>query len=159
MRTLAAILKNEIKRVAREEADRSLRRVRRLQRQTKALRQIVSRQRLVVERLDRRTRKLRAALLAARGLKPARQDAGTHFAPREIYELRSRLGLTRVQFAKRLGVSAGSIFGWEHGRTLPRGANVARLADLKRGTGSRPRAQKRTPKKKRAARRRRVARR
>jgi hypothetical protein len=36
--------------------------------------------------------------------------------------VRDRMRMTREQFAKLVGVSPGSIFGWESGRTQPGGA-------------------------------------
>jgi transcriptional regulator with XRE-family HTH domain len=43
------------------------------------------------------------------------------------------MGLSRLQFAKLLGVSPGSIFGWEMGRTTPRRDSLARFRALKKG--------------------------
>jgi hypothetical protein len=40
--------------------------------------------------------------------------------------------MPRIEFAKLLGVSPGSIFGWETGRTLPRGRSVARLREVRK---------------------------
>lgn len=40
--------------------------------------------------------------------------------------------MTRVQFAKLVGVSPGSIFGWEKGRTTPRGASQARVSEIRK---------------------------
>jgi hypothetical protein len=44
--------------------------------------------------------------------------------------------MTRLEFAKLLAVSPGSIFGWETGRTIPRGASRARLIELRRQKGA-----------------------
>jgi DNA-binding transcriptional regulator YiaG len=46
--------------------------------------------------------------------------------------VRDRLRMTREQFAKLVGVSPGSIFGWESGRTLPRRGSVGRLMALRK---------------------------
>jgi hypothetical protein len=40
--------------------------------------------------------------------------------------------MPRIAFAKLVGVSPGSIFGWETGRTLPRGRSVARLREVRK---------------------------
>ena len=59
--------------------------------------------------------------------------------PVEIRALRARLGLSRVKFARLLGVSPGSIFGWERGASVPRPDSVARLLTLgKRQTKKAP---------------------
>ncbi len=43
--------------------------------------------------------------------------------------------MTRVEFAQQLEVSPGSIFGWETGRTVPRGQNAAKILEMaRRGT-------------------------
>jgi DNA-binding transcriptional regulator YiaG len=57
---------------------------------------------------------------------------GRPLTPQSIRSLRERLGMPRVEFAKLLGVSPGSIFGWETGRTLPRGRSVARLREVRK---------------------------
>jgi DNA-binding transcriptional regulator YiaG len=49
-----------------------------------------------------------------------------------VRALRARFEMTRLQFAKLLEVSPGSIFGWETGRTLPRGKNLARMAEVRK---------------------------
>jgi transcriptional regulator with XRE-family HTH domain len=40
--------------------------------------------------------------------------------------------MTREQFARLLGVSPGSIFGWETGRTTPRGRSAARFLEVRK---------------------------
>jgi len=84
-----------------------------------------------------------------RRLAPARQDrqlipSGQLPSPQEVRFLRRSLGLSRLTFSKKLGVSSGSIFGWETGRTVPRGKNAARIRALadkvaggRRGTAER----------------------
>ena len=50
----------------------------------------------------------------------------------DIRNLRARLGMTREQFSKLLGVSPGSIFGWETGRTIPRGRSMVRVLEVRK---------------------------
>jgi hypothetical protein len=40
--------------------------------------------------------------------------------------------MTREQFARLLAVSPGSIFGWETGRTVPRGRSMARVLEVRK---------------------------
>ena len=40
--------------------------------------------------------------------------------------------MTRLEFAKLIEVSPGSVFGWEKGKTTPRGATVSRLGEAKK---------------------------
>jgi DNA-binding transcriptional regulator YiaG len=48
--------------------------------------------------------------------------------------------MSRVRFAKLLGVSPGSIFGWEKGRTVPGRASRDLLKKLRREAGKAPAA-------------------
>ncbi|MBC8550260.1 MAG: helix-turn-helix domain-containing protein [Candidatus Brocadiales bacterium] len=41
------------------------------------------------------------------------------FKSQQIREIRAKMGLTQEDFAKILGVSAGSVCGWEQGRKTP----------------------------------------
>lgn len=127
MPTFAATLKSEIRRLAAREAKKALRSLRRLQRHVKALRLASRGQRRSLASLEGRLERLKAR---ARGTAPGRR--GRRLSPESIKSLRSRLGMTRVQFAKLVGVSPGSIFGWETGRTTPRSRSLARLAEVRK---------------------------
>ena len=109
------------------------RRVMRLQKQTRTLRRASLDQRREIARLERGVLRLRDA--AAR---PAtRRTSGPGMKPAAVRALRARMGMTREQFARQLGVSPGSIFLWESGRARPRPASLARL---RKATASRTRA-------------------
>jgi DNA-binding transcriptional regulator YiaG len=133
MPTLAATLRTEIRRLAAVEVQKALWRLRRIQKQVNALRTASRRHKRALSGIERGVRRL-TDRLASRGSRagahaPAR---GPRVPPRTIRALRRRLKLTRVQFAKLVGVSPGSIFGWETGRTVPRGGSRARLVELKK---------------------------
>src|SRR5438445_38840 len=66
------------------------------------------------------------------GFRPRPPGRGARLSAEDIRGLRSRLGMTREQFAKLLGVSPGSIFGWETGRTIPRGRSMARVLEVRK---------------------------
>ncbi len=133
MPTLAATLRTEIRRLAAVEVQKTLRRLRRIQKQIRALRLASRRQKLALSGIERGVHRLtdRLAKSGSRaGLRaPAR---GPRVPPRAIRALRRGLKMTRVRFAKLVGVSPGSIFGWETGRTVPRGGSRARLIELKK---------------------------
>jgi DNA-binding transcriptional regulator YiaG len=140
--TLASALKDAVRRVSSRETQKTLRRLRRLQRQVKALRQEARAQRRIVAGVERRFTRLKARVLRT----GVSAGPGRPLTPQSIRSLRERLGMPRVEFAKLLGVSPGSIFGWETGRTLPRGRSVARLREVRkmgvraaRGEGSKGR--------------------
>jgi DNA-binding XRE family transcriptional regulator len=127
MPTLAATLKAEIRRLAAKEVQKALRTVRRVQRQMKVLRQRNRAHRTELRRLERRVDRVKQTTGAG-----GRGGRGGRVSPEAIRTLRGRLGMTREQFARVLGVSAGSIFGWETGRTMPRGRSVQRIAEVKK---------------------------
>jgi DNA-binding transcriptional regulator YiaG len=62
-------------------------------------------------------------------------DSGTggrpHLTPILIKKLRSRLGLSQIQFALLTGVSQPAVAAWELGRTAPRGASRQALVNLR----------------------------
>jgi DNA-binding transcriptional regulator YiaG len=135
MPSFAAALKAELRRQAAREARRTVRALRRLQKQVKDLRLVNRVQRRGLGALKRRferlkTRVARARVSMARRLSGGRP--GRPLTPESIQRLRERLGVSRAAFAKLLGVSSGSIFGWEKGRTVPRGSSRARLSQVRK---------------------------
>jgi DNA-binding transcriptional regulator YiaG len=126
--TLAAALKDAIRRASARETQKTMRRLRRMQRQVKALRQEARAQRRIVAGVERRFARLKTRVLRT----GVSAGPGRPLTPQSIRSLRERLGMPRIRFAKLLGVSPGSIFGWETGRTLPRGRSVARLRDVRK---------------------------
>ena len=127
MATLASALKSEVRRATATEVRKVLRPLRKLLNQVKALRQVARDQRRnlasVEARLDRL--KSRMALRRSRG-------KGPRVSADSIRSFRSRVAMTREQFARLLGVSPGSIFGWETGRTTPRGRSAARFLEVRK---------------------------
>jgi DNA-binding transcriptional regulator YiaG len=126
--TLASALKDAVRRASARETQKTLRRLRRLQRQVKTLRQEARAQRRIMAGVERRFARLKARVLRT----GVSAGPGRPLTPQSIRSLRERLGMPRVEFAKLVGVSPGSIFGWETGRTLPRGRSVARLRDVRK---------------------------
>ena len=58
------------------------------------------------------------------------------FSAKGLHSQRSRLGLSAIDFGKLLGVSAQTIYNWEHEVARPRGTQLGKLAAL-RGIGKR----------------------
>jgi len=127
MATLATALRSEVRRVVAGEVRKVLRPLRRLLKQVKTLRQAARDERRnlasVEARMDRM--KTRLALRRSRG-------KGPRVSADAIRSFRSRVAMTREQFARLLGVSPGSIFGWETGRTTPRGRSAARFLEVRK---------------------------
>jgi len=74
---------------------------------------------------------LRGALPALPAV-PEKNLAGMRIGPKLVLAQRKRLGLSRVEFAKLLGVSAGAIVSWESGRVRPRENVKAALAGVRK---------------------------
>ena len=149
MPTFAAALRLEVRKAAVKEVRKALKRLQRIQKQVKALRLASRAHHARGASLQRRLRRLKDRL-AARGLRRIAGVAksGPRISAGAIRDLRSRLEMTRLRFADLVGVSPGSIFGWETGRTTPRGGSRARLVELKKKSAGAGRGAARKGKKK-----------
>ena len=128
MPNLVAALRSEIRRLAAKEVRIALRPLRRLQRHIRGLKLKGRANRRTLSGLQRRIARFR---VRARGTLAVPPRRGRPLTAKSIRGLRSRLRMTRVQFAKLVGVSPGSIFGWEKERTTPRGASQARVSEIR----------------------------
>jgi hypothetical protein len=137
--SLAAALKAEVRRHTLREVKKTKTRLRQLQKAMTLLRREVRKDRTVIARLKARLGRVRAAA-ASRGRRRG-DGPGRRTSPHTIRALRARMGMSRLQFSKLLGVSPGSIFGWETGRTTPRRGSLARFRALKKGGVKAARAQ------------------
>lgn len=61
-----------------------------------------------------------------------RESEAARLSPRLIRKLRTRLGLSQVQVARLVGVSATAVVQWERGRSAPAGPNRRTLVGLRR---------------------------
>ena len=130
MSRLAKALSEEFRRVSNEAAERRARpALRGVEKELLAVRRELRSQRSLLAAIERKL----GSLQRSRGRGPG----APRIAPEDIRALRG--AMPRVEFAKLVGVSPGSIFGWETGRTLPRGRSVARLLELQKQAGSRRR--------------------
>ena len=132
MPNLVAVLRDEIKRLARKEIKKTVDPLRkdntRLKREVAALKRQVSALTTTTKRLISQTAHLRQKAIdpEAKEFKEAR------LGPKYISALRRRLKLTREDFALLLEVSGNTVYLWENGRTSPRAEAKARLVDLRR---------------------------
>ena len=135
MANLAAMLKEEIQRLARKE----------IKAQTSAAKQAVAQHRREIAGLKRQLREQerRIAFLEARERKrlgqPATTDGkagGIRFSARSVKSQRERLELSAKDYGTLAGVSALTVYNWEHGRTRPQKAQLAALVAI-RGIGKR----------------------
>lgn len=126
--SLAATLRAEIRRQSQQDAKKAQKRLRKLQKQVTEMRRQAQGHAKLLQGMRRRLSGLRSGLRQAA---PAAAGRGRQVSPQGIRGVRDRLRMTREQFAKLVGVSPGSIFGWESGRTLPRRGSLARLRELR----------------------------
>lgn len=133
MPNIGAVLKQEIARLSRRE----------LRSEVEATKKASAQYRRHIATLRRQVAALerQVALLARRvgnGAAAPTSEAQTkfRFVAKGLKSQRARLGLSASEYAKLLGVSAQSIYNWEHGHASPRTAQVAAMARL-RGIGKR----------------------
>jgi DNA-binding transcriptional regulator YiaG len=135
MPNIAAVLKDEIARIARKEA----------RAQTAEFKKASAQYRTHIAALRRRVEDLerqlkRASKTAARDSgEPAEdENPGTNrrFSATRLAAQRQKLGLSAADFATLLGVSGQSVYKWEHGESRPRARQLEAIAAL-RGIGKR----------------------
>lgn len=133
MPNIGAVLKQEIARLSRRE----------LRGEVEATKKASAQYRRHIAALRRQVAALerQVALLARRvgngSAAPASEtQTKFRFVAKGLKSQRVRLGLSASEYAKLVGVSAQSIYNWEHGHAIPRAAQVAAMARL-RGIGKR----------------------
>jgi DNA-binding transcriptional regulator YiaG len=131
MPNLSSMLKSEITRLARKEIKGAV----------DPLRKANAGYRREIAELKRQVATLQKDLRVVS--KPSRAavaiDApatATRFVPKGLRSLRARLGLSAADFGLLVGASGQSVYNWETGKAVPRGAQQAALAAV-RGIGKR----------------------
>lgn len=138
MPNIDTILKEEIRRISKAEAKKQL----------QPLQKVVSGYRKDIAALKKENAYLKKLIKAS--LKSDKVTASTakreqvvfeqpqrlRFSPASVKGQRDRLGLSAADYAKLVGVSALTIYNWEHGKSRPREKQLAALAEV-RGIGKR----------------------
>jgi len=136
MANIGTVLREEISRLSRREARSQ---VGATKKAAALHRRHIAELKRQVALLERQVAALSRKVLAAPAT-PAIATGSTESRPRFVAKglrsQRNRLGLSATDFGKLLGVSAQSIYNWEHEVTHPRGEQVSKLAAL-RGIGKR----------------------
>lgn len=130
MPNLAAVLKQEIARLARRES----------RGQMKGLRKASAQFRRDIARLKRDASGLAAEIArlkrgAGKGAVPQTSDADSstvRFRAQGVASHRKRLGVSAADFGKLVGVTGHTIYKWEHGTSRPRKAQLTALASIRR---------------------------
>jgi DNA-binding transcriptional regulator YiaG len=134
MPNVAALLKQEITRLARKEIRGTALALKKSSAQHR--RSIAALRRQIAE-LQRQLATLGRKLEKGAGAtQSVPQTPKVRFVARGLRSHRARLGLSAAEYGKLVGVSAQSIYNWEQGAARPRAAQLAALVAL-RGIGKR----------------------
>src|SRR5215218_1958713 len=136
MPNIAAVLKDEIARIARKE----------VRSQTEDFKKSSAQYRAHIAALRRRVDELerqlkRVGKSTGRSSAPAAEEDDSdgrqrRFSATRLAAQRRKLGLSAADFAALLGVSGQSVYKWEHGESRPRAPQLEAIAAL-RGVGKR----------------------
>ena len=130
MSSFAAVLKQEITRLARKEVKANTESTRRA---TAQFRRDIAELKRIVKSLERRLSPLEKED-RRRLAKPVSTEAaeGARFSPRWVKSHREKLGLSQADYARLVGVSALTIYNWEHGRSRPRKELLGALVSVRK---------------------------
>ena len=133
MPNIAAVLKDEIRRLARKEVKSQVGQTRKLaaahRREIAGLKRLLDQQSRQIRLLQKRTEQ--SVVTAEQG-----ESETTRFSARSVKAQRKRLGLSATDYGKLLGVSGITVYSWESGKNRPRKAQLAALVAV-RGIGKR----------------------
>ena len=138
MPNIAAVLKDEIARIARKEARAQTAEFKKASAQ---YRTHIAALRRRIEDLERQVKRASKAG-AKNGPAPEEEDDGDaqstnrRFSATRLAAQRRKLGLSAADFAALIGVSGQSVYKWEHGEARPRARQLEAIAAL-RGIGKR----------------------
>ncbi len=136
MPNIAAVLKDEIRRLARREIKQQVGKTQKAAVQYR--RDIAQLKRQLIQQ-EKALKALRCELQQRQSGEPQTTEEpfeGVRFSPRSVKAQRQRLGLSAVDYGRLVGVSGLTIYNWEHGKARPRTAQFAALLAV-RGIGKR----------------------
>jgi len=129
MPNIAAILKEEISRLARKETRAE---TKKLQKGSAQYRRDIAALKRQVAKLQRQVSLLESQVLTK---PPAKDDdqakTRVRFTTKGIRSLRKRLALSAADFGKLIGVAAQTVYNWEHEIARPRKKLLATLASVR----------------------------
>ena len=130
MPDIAAVLKDEIRRLARREIKAQ---VGKTQKAAAQYRRDIAKLKRVLGQQEREIK-----LLKKKQGQPQIEEPleSVRFSARSVKAQRSRLGLSAADYGKLVGVSGLTIYNWEHEKARPRNAQLAALVAV-RGIGKR----------------------
>ena len=134
MPNIAAVLKQEISRLARKEVRCQATCFRKASVQSrKGMAELKRR----VSELERTIAVLEKRVPGSAAVRAAKAAAeGARFSAKGLRSHRQKLGLSAADYGKLIGVTGWSVYGWEHGKARPRKQQLAALVAI-RGLGKR----------------------
>jgi DNA-binding transcriptional regulator YiaG len=139
MPNIGTVLREEISRLSRREIRSQVDATKKAT--TQHRRQIAALKRHVAQLERQITLLVRKVLAAPQAVSVASTAIRPRFVAKGLRSQRKRLGLSATDYGKLLGVSAQSIYNWEHELASPRDEQLSRLAAL-RGIGKREAAER-----------------
>lgn len=127
MPNIATVLKDEMTRLCKKELRAQLEPVREASARYRKEIAGLKRRMAVLERQNQTLRKQ----VPASADEEAAEDRPLRFVAKGLASLRKRLGVTIEEFAVLLKVSPQSIYNWQTGKTVPRRAQLERLASIR----------------------------
>jgi hypothetical protein len=134
MPNIAAVLKNEISRIARKEVRAETESLKKQSTQYRGQIAALKRQVAGLETLLRRQSKGAKAAAAAPPVDEDGARGGLRFRSKGFAAHRQRLGLSAAQAGALLGVSGQTIYHWEGGKARPRASQLPRIDALRKLT-------------------------
>ena len=129
MPNLGTMLKSEISRLARRELRGQVNGMKKASAQYRRNIAALKRQ---VAKLEREVSLLQGKVLAGPVDAPKEATARqVRFAPKAVRSQRERLGLSAADYGKLVGVSAQSVYNWEHDAARPRGEQLRKLVAMR----------------------------
>jgi DNA-binding transcriptional regulator YiaG len=132
MPNIAAVLKEEIRRLAKKEVKAQVggtrQAVARYRSEIAKMKRILGQQEREIKLLRKQTRQQDQPQAEEEPLESVR------FSARSVKAQRNRLGLSAADYGKLVGVSGLTVYNWEHGTSRPRKAQLAALVAV-RGIG------------------------
>lgn len=140
MPNIGTVLREEITRLSRRE---SRSQVDPTKKATASHRHDIATLKRQVAQLERQMALLSRKVLGASAAAPSVPAPGkkVRFVAKGLRSQRERLGLSQPDFGRLLGVSAQTIYNWEHEEARPRDGQIAKIAAI-RGIGKREAAER-----------------
>lgn len=135
MPNIAAVLKEEICRLARREVKAQ---VGKTQKAALQYRKDIAKLKRLLGEQDKELKRLKREMQGHDGKPQTAEEPleGIRFSSRSVKAQRQRLGLSAAHYGRLVGVSGLTIYNWEHNKARPRKSQLAALVAV-RGIGKR----------------------